>query len=366
MVRADHYGMIGMATWMGVLALEVGDAATQSRLISRAGADALTPRLLGQIGRLLPAEHPYGFSWAAALYDPAQVLRRGFPVHVEIQDLFLAGREKGLDIGQSLCLMQHQGHMPTRVLEPDAELGAGILQVIPVVLTGSDEAIDAARETLESSLYEQGLVDAGSALSLSEDLGSPLQHVRWMSLLDMAAMMAAQLEHVGLAPAWELIEEQLFAPRPRELEVTSALGLPMRLDSTGLHVGFLPFAVFARARPDHSGSAALDDWLGLVHEFRQLQALFAAHAMAPLVPGEQDGFLTETHSEGPSVRYRLHTHPALGALAWSGFDARGALVEHRYPLSTVAIERFIRQLRSADVAVESVRVSLAADGRDLA
>lgn len=352
-----------MTMWMGVLALETGAAATHSRWLSRECAEALTPRLLAQLGRLLSPDHAYGFSWAAALYDPAQLLRRGFRVHTEIHELFLAGRDKGLDSGQSLTLMQHQGQMPTRVLEPEAELGIGTLQVIPVVLTGSDDAIDAAREALESSLYEMGLVDAASALLLGKDLGSALEHVRWMSLLDLAAMMAAQLGHVGLAPAWELIEEHLFAAAPQELAVTSTQGNSMQLDPAGIRLEFPSFARFVDVRS--KGAAAIEEYLARVHEFRQLQALLSAHGLAATIPGAQNGFFIETCGDTPCTRYRLHTHPALGALAWTGFDASGAVVEQLYPLEPAAARRQLRALEVRGVPVETGQICLTADGLDL-
>jgi len=181
-------------------------------------------------------------------------------------------------------------------------------------------------------------------------------------------MMAAQLEHVGLTPAWELIEEQLFATQPRELECSSALGLRMRLNSAGLHLKFPSFAAFACTHPALGEVEALDDYLGRVHEFRQLQALFAAHGMTPKVMGasETEGFVIEARDAGPSVRYRLHTHPALGALAWTGSNATGQVVEQRYPLFPAAIERFMRELHAHAIPFEAARVSLTADGRDLA
>ena len=351
-----------MAVWMGVLALEFSESAPAVMLLTRACAESLVASLLKQLARMLPTEHAYGLSWAAAMFDPAQMLRRGFPVHQQIADLFLAGREKGLEVGQSLTLMQHQGVMPAAVLTPDGASGSATLRAIPLVLSGSDAAIAAARNQLESELYGEGLADAGIVMALARDLDVRFEHVRWMSLLDLAAMMAAQLEHVGFTPAWTLIEELLFSAAPQALVTTTSLGQSMRLHEDHVLLEFRTYAAYARAQQDFGLAAELSSYLESVHEFRQLQALFAAHAIETriVLPDAAIGtqmrlerdFVIERLLPEESTAYILQQHPALGALAWTGTDALGRVVEQRYPLSPAAIERFMGELAASGIAVQ--------------
>jgi len=362
-----------MALWMGLLALErEADRADATRLLSRACAHAMVGALLQQMTRSLPLEHVYGFAWAAAFFDPAEILRRGFPVHRELGHLFAAGQREGLSIGQSVTFSEALGHMPTPVFSPDPTLGDGQFQVIPVVLIGSDEAIAAASERLENDLYEHGLADAGIVMTLSQELKRAPEHVRWMSVLDLAAMMAAQLEAVGLGAAWTLIEEQLLADEPRSFETKSVLNQSLRLRDGSVAMAFRSYAMHARQHTD----ADLHHYLASVHEFRQMSALFEAHGIPikvhldgePVVSTRIDnGLLTESHRDGPATRYLLHTHIGLGALAWTGADDKGALVEQVYPLSRAAIARFSQGLKSNGVHLEISRtVQMNASGSDLA
>ena len=74
-----------------------------------------------------------------------------------------------------------------------------------------------------------------------------------MSLLDLSAMMAAQLEHVGFGCAWQLVEELLYGKPPREIEVFSPLGQSLKLDDDVVWLAFEPYSLHARR---HAGDAA--------------------------------------------------------------------------------------------------------------
>jgi len=367
-----------MATmWMGVLALEpTGGVIPARQMLTRATAEGLAAGMGGQLARFLPGEHDYGFVWSAALYDPAQLLRRDFPLHQELAHLFVAGQRQGIDAGHSLTLCERLGHMPTALLVPELAIGGGTLYAIPVVLTGSEEAIAAATERLESELYGAGLADAAIVFELNRDLGVSFEHVRWLSLLDLSAMMAAQLEHVGFGFAWQLVEEVLYGAPPRHIEVRSPQGQLLKLDDEAVWLAFTPYSLFARQQRDNAERLA--DYIAYLHEFRQLQGLLAAHGIAVRVrlPNADTGhacaratddFVVESVSAGAPVRAVLHDAPGLGALAFSLVDESGAMVEHRYPLSASAIGRFRLEAQQKGWPVERLgRVVLSADGEDLA
>lgn len=369
-----------MATgWMGVLALEpVAGADPQRRQLTRAVAEGLNDAMGAQLARFLPQGQEYGFVWSAALYDPAQLLRPGFPLHQELEHLFVAGQRHGIAAGHCLALCEQGGRMPTAHLEPDPLLGGGTLYTIPIALTGSPAAITAAAQRLESVLYDEGLADAAVVYELHRDLGIAFEHVRLMSLADLAAMMAAQLEHVGLGCAWALIEEALYGRPPARVEARTPLGQTLLLDDDGIAwIEFEPFSLHARRHPDDSGSA-LDAYAARLHEFRQLQGLLAAHGLTvrarlagseagDVCSREIDAFVVETVSGGVPARALLHESPGLGALAFTLVDALGQPVEHRYPLSGAAIGRFRSEAAERGWPVERLgRVVLSADGLDLA
>lgn len=368
-----------MATmWMGVLALEpVAGALPRRQLLTRATAEGLNDAMGAQLARFLPPGHDYGFVWSAAIYDPAQLLRRGFPLYQELSNLFAAGQRHGIAAGHCLTLCERDGRMPTALLEPEAAIGGGTLYIIPIAITGSDEAIAAAAEQLESELYDQGLADAAVVFELHRDLGVAFEHVRLMSLMDLSAMMAAQLEHVGLGCAWQLIEEVLYGNPPRTIESSSPLGQSLKLDEDVAWLAFEPYSLHAR-QFEGDTDARLETYVDKLHEFRQLQGLLFAHGIAVRVrlpqadtghacSRQSDDFVIESVADGVPVRALLHEAPGLGALAFTLVDAIGSILEHRYPLSAGAIGRFRSEAAERGWTIERLeRVVLSDDGLDLA
>lgn len=366
-----------MATmWMGVLALEpVAGALPQRPLLTRATAEGLNDAMGAQLARFLPPGHDYGFVWSAALYDPAQLLRPGFPLYQELANLFVAGQRHGVAAGHCLTLCERDGHMPTALLEPEPAIGGGTLFIVPIAVTGSEAAIAAASDRLESVLYDEGLADAAVVFELHRDLGVAFEHVRLMSLADLSAMMAAQLEHVGFGCAWQLIEESLYGKPARAIEVQTPLGLSLKLDEESAWLAFEPYSLHARR---HDDATRLQSYIEKLHEFRQLQALLAAHGIPVRVrlphaetghacSRQSDDFVIESIAEGRPVRAKLHEAAGLGALAFTLVDALGRIIEHRYPLSAGAIGRFRSEAAERGWAIERLgRVVLSADGLDLA
>lgn len=95
-------------------------------------------------------------------------------------------------------------------LQADANLAGGGLRILPFVLRG-----DAATEVgmqLEDLLLDRGMAAADTALALQDGLGAAIEHARYLSLHDLAAMIALQYQNVGLEPLWTLLETALLEP----------------------------------------------------------------------------------------------------------------------------------------------------------
>lgn len=368
-----------MARWMGVLALEpVAGATLPRQMLSRAAAEQLVQPMAQQLGRFLSVDHEYGLAWAAAAYDPAQLLRRGFPLHHELAELFHAGQRQGLAPGQTLTLAERDGRMPTALLVPELALGNASLLVIPVVLSGSEEAIALAQARLESELFEAGLADPTITLGLAADYGIAFEHVRWLSIMDLVAMMAAQLDNIGFGPAWQLIEEHLLGQPAQALEVQTALGQRLRLDEDAVWMEVLSYSLYARL-PGVSDEPEerIEAYVARVLEQRQIQALLQAHGLplrfrlpqgelAHACSRQLDDALVEQLAEGEAAQLLLHEHPALGVLACTLLDASGEVLEHRYPLAADAIRRQLRAISDSGLPLRRPRqIILSADGLDL-
>jgi len=60
------------------------------------------------------------------------------------------------------------------------------------------------------------MASAATALQAQEEFAARIEHARYLTAHDLAAMIAMQYDHVGLKRLWPLIETALLAPQ-REL-----------------------------------------------------------------------------------------------------------------------------------------------------
>ena len=202
-----------VANLKGVFALELtGGQAPAVAALPQAQAGQLVELLARDIGKLVPGATGLDLSFAAAHFDPAEVLRPGWPLHRRITELLQRAP------GQA---MQGQEWRPRIVgfgadatgdvpqpLRCDAGLLGGGLRVMPFILRG-DAAASAASQ-LEDVLIDLGMAAADAALALQEGLGARIEHVRYLSLHDLLAMSAMQYANVGLEPLWTLLETALL------------------------------------------------------------------------------------------------------------------------------------------------------------
>ena len=65
-------------------------------------------------------------------------------------------------------------------------------------------------------LLDTGMAGADTALAAQAGFAAPVEHARLLTLNDLAAMMALQYEHAGLAPLWPLVEAALLAPEAEQ------------------------------------------------------------------------------------------------------------------------------------------------------
>jgi hypothetical protein len=236
----------------GVCAVELSAGATPRLLFERANAQALAQSLAFELQRQLDSLDGLGLVWMAAAFDSAQLLRPGLPVFNELKQLYQAGIRDPLMAPQVMTLSALRGSAPSPVLQPDPSL-QGSLLYIPFVLLGSSEKMHAVAERLERQLMDQGLLDARAAFMLVDAFECKLEHARLLSLDDLAALTAANLDHAGLPGVWPLIEAALFSPQQklevsmfdcrwqwREGKVTLAIPLDLLCDEVAL-MATLPY-----------------------------------------------------------------------------------------------------------------------------
>lgn len=194
----------------GVIALELrdGDPPTQAALRADAAGELAT-QLGRDLAKLMPTAGDCDLALFAAHFDPAEVLRPGWPLHRRISELL--ERAPGQASGPRIVGFgaDASGEVPLP-LQNDAALVGGGLRVLPFILHGEAAATVGAQ--LEVVLLDRGMAAADTALALQDGFGARIEHVRYLSLHDLAAMIAMQYANVGLEPLWTLLETALLEP----------------------------------------------------------------------------------------------------------------------------------------------------------
>ena len=199
----------------GVLALELAaDSAVARTCLDRVGADALGAELALDLQRLLPGVEALDGAFAGAHYDPAELLRPGWPVHAALAEL--VARLPPATGGRLAVFAAEDDGMPLPVLQPDPALGIGPLRVLPFCLAGEPAQAAAIGQRMEARLLDTGMAAAATALRTQALFGLQLEHARFMSLHDLCALTAMQYRHAGLEPLWRLLEAALLAPDGEE------------------------------------------------------------------------------------------------------------------------------------------------------
>lgn len=198
---------------LGVLALELADGeAPRHAALTASQAGELAERVGRDLAKLVPQASELDLVFVAAHFDPAEVLRPGWPIHRRLEELQM--RAPGRSQGPRVLAFgaDEAGEVPLP-FEADPTLKGGGLRVVPFLLTGSDAAqTSAVSDALEDVLLAEGMAQADTALLAQNAFGARVEHARYFTVNDLAAMMSMQYDNQGLAALWPLIETAVMAP----------------------------------------------------------------------------------------------------------------------------------------------------------
>ena len=240
-----------------VLAVElVPDRAPTGLSLPLESAHLLGANIANDLARLLPGVETMGLAVAAALYDVAQVLRSGWPMHAELARMHQQAQRGGW-MPAITSFGAAGGRMAAPVLEPDARLIGSPLLLVPFVLVGHAHDAGQVAAAMERDFEEKGLADSATSLFLNEAFSIRCEHARYLTLHDLCAMTAMQYEHAGFAALWSVIECALLSPGRDE---SAELDGGVRVDHRGGRIVL------------HGDAASM--------AYRQAAAILAAHGMA--------------------------------------------------------------------------------------
>ena len=266
------------AIFRGLVALELRDGAPPlHRALTAAAAGELVAMLGRDLAALVPAMRECDLALMAAHFDPAEALRPGWPLHRRASELLqrAPGQAQGarmVGLGADAA-----GDVPMP-LQSDPDLDGGGLRILPFVLHG-DAARDAG-DALEDLLLDRGMAAADTALALQDGLGAHVEHARYLSLHDLAAMVALQYRNTGLDALWPLLETALLEP-----DADAWLDAPpeplARYGEGEVRIALLdPAAWRARNAADESDCARLERGFALFQaRQRQFAAVLDAHGV---------------------------------------------------------------------------------------
>jgi len=278
---SDANNSSGERLVLGALALELtpGSAVARDRL-DQAGAGALGERIAADLAGFQADAALLELTLVAAHYDPVELLRHGWPLHRELDQL--AARAPGDRVasgGRIVAFGARDGQLPG-ILAPAPDHAGGPLRLVPFVLGGDADTVARVGDAFERDLVETGMAGAATALMAQERFGLQVEHARYLTVHDLLAMTAMQYEHAGLAPLWPLLEAALLAPDAEEWLDAPPEPLAHFSDGEVRIALFSPAAWAARYQPDVDDDARLAR--GFEHfqlRQRQFAAVLGAHGV---------------------------------------------------------------------------------------
>ena len=193
----------------GALALELTPSSQAGRiLLAPERAGALAALVARDLARWVPEAAGLDLVLLAGLFDPVELLRPGWPLHRELERL--AAQAPGG--GSRVIAFGGDAGEASGIPQPDPAFAEGPLRLLPFVLRGDAALVAEVAEQLEATLLDTGMAAADTALLAQEAFEATIEHARYLTLHDLAAMTAMQYEHAGLGDIWPLVETALLSP----------------------------------------------------------------------------------------------------------------------------------------------------------
>lgn len=300
-----------------VIAIEPDPTVVPTRVMLGPGdAGQLAAHLMTDLTERLPVVERCGLALAGALFDATELLRPDWRVFHQLAEHYRRG--VGVDAPpRLLALGATGGRMPDPLLEPDPRRAGAALLFLPFVLTAPDDIAIDLGQALEELLVATGQLGAASTLGLQTLFGMRLQHAQYMTRHDVCALMAAQLDPLGLAPLWSLLECALLSPHG-EVEVRDGQGGRWSFNRGWVGSGFTGHADWVAGQ---IGQAALaqgrvaDAFAETLLMQRQYLALLRAHGVEVRWPNGRRESLVEVLAPDEPERLHAVRLPGLGLAA---------------------------------------------------
>jgi hypothetical protein len=353
-----------------------GEYASRPCLLDRGEAEQMLAHISTDLASHFPEIKTCALSMAGALFDQTQLLRPHYPIYSSLESMLAASYGRQEFQPRLLSLGAESGRMPEPALQPSPDIPLGLLQTLPIVVSGKPEFINRLADTMEHRFLENGQLSAHAAKALEANFRIVVNHARFMTLTDLNAMLNLQLEHFGFLPLWQLLDAAINTPG--ELVTVQGSG-GQRFSWTGNAVRGV-FETFDHWAQKGAGRSLASDGLVLAQaysewtrEYRQFLTTLSAHGVPveQVLPDTPDRVLEESFLiEESSFRSRQdvvpvteHSSGELGTVAVSVAGETGQF--NYYPLLPSGLNELHASIRESfgTTAGVSFPGSILYDGR---
>jgi len=276
-----------------------GENASRPAVLDRAAAEQVLAHIATDLTAMFPAISQCTLTMTGALFDQTQILRPQLPVYTALETLQQSGNPGGEFKPRLLSIGASDGRMPVQELQPYDDIPLGLLQILPVLVSGPTQQVEDLIADMELRFLEQGQISAHSAKAMESHFKVSVNHARFMTITDLNAMLRLQLEHYGFLPLWEMLDTAMTKP-PDMLEFQTGGGLKFKWKNGAIYSFFESFDWWATygdgaALPsaELQLQTAYADW---TREYRRYLTMLTAHGVrvSQHLPGLEDAELTDS------------------------------------------------------------------------
>jgi hypothetical protein len=276
-----------------------GENASRPTLLDRNAAEQVLAHFATDLTAMFPAIRHCSLTMPGALFDQTQILSPGMPIFKALESLHESTNPAGDFEPRLFSIGARKERMPLAEIQPRTDIPLGLLQVLPLLVSGPSNTLGALLEEMEHRFLEQGQLSAHSAKGLESQFRVSINHARFMTITDLNALLRLQLEHYGFLPLWELLDAAINS-HTLHLQVVSSAGLKFKWHEGCIHSFFESFDWWAK----HGGGADITaskqqlqtgyaDW---TREYRRYLTMLTAHGVrvSQHLPGHEDSELSDT------------------------------------------------------------------------